>query len=84
MAKAKKISKEELESVRLTVTNFNRLKASLGELEFEKSKVLAQVSELETALKGEQKSLEDKYGQVTINLDTGEYEEVVQEAEEVK
>ena len=84
MADAKKITEQELEAVRLAVSNFNRAKAALGDLEFEKSKLLTQVVELEEALKAEQKKLEDTYGSITVNLDNGEYEEAVEEAEEVK
>lgn len=84
MADAKKITEQELEAVRLAVSNFNRAKSTLGDLEFEKSKLLTQVVELEEALKVEQQKLESTYGQITVNLDTGEYEETVQEAEEVK
>jgi hypothetical protein len=74
MAKAKKITQEELEAVRLAVSNFNRAKGALGDLEFEKSKILSQVVVLEEALQSEQKKLEETYGSITVNLETGEYE----------
>lgn len=74
MADAKKITQEELEAVRLAVSNFNRAKAALGDLEYDKSKLLTQVAELESALQVEQKKLEDAYGSITVNLETGEYE----------
>jgi len=81
MAKAKKIKKEELEAVREALTNFNRAKTQLGELEYQKSQLVSQVMQLEADLKLQQKSLEENYGSVTINLENGEYEEAVQEAE---
>jgi len=81
MAKAKKIKKEELEAVREALTNFNRAKTQLGDLEYQKSQLVSQVMQLEADLKLQQKSLEENYGSVTINLETGEYEEAVQEAE---
>jgi len=81
MAKAKKIKEEELEAVREALTNFNRAKTQLGELEYQKSQLVSQVMQLEADLKLQQKSLEENYGSVTINLETGEYEEAVQEAE---
>lgn len=83
MADAKKIKEEELEAVRSAVGAFNRAKGTLGDLEYQKSQLIAQVAELEEALKAEQKKLEDAYGSITINLDTGEYEEAVEEAQEV-
>lgn len=81
MSDVKKIKEEELEAVRVAVSNFNRAKATLGDLEYQKSQIVSQVIELEEALKSEQKKLEDAYGSITVNLDTGEYEEVVEEAQ---
>lgn len=84
MAKAKKIKQEELEAVRLAVSNFNRAKSALGDLEYQKAQVTAQATGLEEALKAEQQKLEDAYGSITINLENGEYEEVVEEAQTVE
>ena len=84
MAKAKKITQEELETVRLAVSNFNRAKGSLGDLEYQKAGLVAQISELEAALKAEQEKLEKSYCSITINLENGEYKEVVEEAETVE
>lgn len=81
MAEANKITQEELEAVRLAVSNFNRAKGALGDLEFEKSKVLSQVVALEEALQSEQKKLEETYGSITVNLETGEYKANEEEAE---
>jgi len=81
MAEANKITQEELEAVRLAVSNFNRAKGALGDLEFEKSKVLSQVVVLEEALQSEQKKLEETYGSISVNLETGEYKANEEEAE---
>jgi hypothetical protein len=83
MAEAKKIKDEELEAVRLAVSNFNRGKSTLGDLEYQKSQLISEVQKLETALKAEQTKLENIYGSITVNLDSGEYEESVEEAQEV-
>lgn len=83
MADAKKITQEELEAVRTAVSNFNRAKATLGDLEYQKAQLISQTVELEEALKAEQQKLEEAYGSITVNLDNGEYEEAVEEAEEV-
>jgi len=80
MAKAKKIKEEELQAVREAIANFNRAKTTLGDLEYQKSQLVSQVMELEAALKLEQEKLEKEYGSITVNLETGEYEEAVQEA----
>ena len=80
MAKAKKIKKEELQVIREAVSILNRAKSNLGEMEYQKSQLVSQISVLEQNLKSEQVKLEETYGSVTINLETGEYEEAAQEA----
>ena len=83
MAKAKKITKEELSAVQGAVNNINNLYMSVGRAIVELIKTSGGIDDLDAALKSHQKDLEDKYGSITINLQTGEYEEVVEEAEEV-
>ena len=80
MAKAKKIKEEELQTIREAVAGLNRAKSNLGEMEYQKSQLVSQISVLEQNLKSEQVKLEETYGSVTINLETGEYEEAAQEA----
>lgn len=83
MAKAKKITKEELAAVQGAVNNINNLYMNVGRAIVDVIKNSGSLDTLDAALKEQQKSLEDKYGSVTINLQTGEYEEVVEEAQEV-
>jgi hypothetical protein len=80
MADAKKIKEEELQVIREAVSNFNRAKATLGDLEYQKSQLVSQIAVLEENLKSEQVKLEESYGSITVNLENGEYEETVQEA----
>jgi len=75
MAKAKKITKEELSAVQGAVNNINSLYMSVGRAIVEVIKNSGTLETLEAALKEEQKALEEKYGSVTVNLQTGEYEE---------
>lgn len=82
MAKAKKITKEELSAVQGAVNNINSLYMSVGRAIVEVVKNSGSLDMLEAALKEEQQALEEKYGSVTVNLQTGEYEEVTEEAEE--
>lgn len=81
MAKAKKITSEELEKVQQAVSAFSRAKANIGELEYQKSQLLSQVMQLEVNVKQVQSELEEKYGSVTIDLTTGEYKEEEENAE---
>lgn len=80
MADAKKIKEEELQVIREAVSNFNRAKSTLGDLEYQKSQLVSQIAVLEENLKSEQVKLEESYGSITVNLENGEYEETVQEA----
>lgn len=86
MAKAKKITKEELEAVQQPVTNINNLYANVGRtvvgLLRSMGVAVTELDNLESALQEQQRELEEKYGSVTINLSNGEYEEVVEEATE--
>ena len=81
MAKAKKITQEELQAVQGAVNNINNLYMAVGRAMLGIMQNKQDLESLELALQAEQKTLEDKYGSITINLSTGEYEEAVQEAE---
>jgi predicted nucleic acid-binding Zn-ribbon protein len=77
--KTKKITTEELEAV---VKNQNAQQAylsNIGSLEFQKSVLSAELSGLVQESEALKKSLEEAYGQVQIDLKTGEYTEVEKE-----
>ena len=82
MAKAKKITKEELAAVQGAVNNINNLYMNVGRAIVDVIKNSGSLDMLDAALKEQQQALEEKYGSVTVNLQTGEYEEVVEEAVE--
>ena len=83
MAKAKTLKKDELESVRKAVGAANSLTNQLGQLELQKAHLLSQALTANAQVKEEQKLLEETYGSVSINLETGEITETVEEAVEV-
>ena len=82
MAKAKKITKDELSAVQDAVNNINNLYMTVGRAIVGIINDSSNLDTLEATLKEQQQALEEKYGSVTVNLQTGEYEEVVKEAEE--
>lgn len=82
MAKSKKITKDELASIQEAVGNINNLYMNVGRAIVGVIMDSGSLEALNTALKEQQESLEKKYGAVTVNLQTGEYEEVVEEAVE--
>lgn len=84
MADKLKLSEEELKSIQTAVSNLNQAKTILGDLSNQAYKAQLQVVAMEEAMAAAQKSLEDTYGSISVDLNTGEYEEVVEEAETVE
>ena len=84
MADKLKLTEEELKAVQTAVSNVNQAKTILGDATTQAHLAQLQVLELDKALQGEQKTLEGKYGAISIDITTGEYEEVVEEAETVE
>ena len=56
----------------------------VGVLESQKHQVLHALAGVDQEIEENKKALENKYGKVSINLQDGTYEEIVEEAEEVK
>jgi RNA-binding protein YlmH len=83
MADKAKLTEEELKSIQAAVSNLNQAKTILGDVTNQAYKAQLQVNQMEEAMASAQKELEDTYGSITVDLSTGEYEEVVEEAEEV-
>ena len=78
MAKKKKLTKDELEKVKNAVGMVRNITNRIGDLEIAKSKMILEYDKAQSQLAEEQKVLEDKYGNVSINLEDG----VITEAEE--
>ena len=71
MAKKKKLTKDELEKVKNAVGTVRNITARIGDLEIAKSKMIVEYDTAQAQLAEEQKVLEDKYGNVSINLEDG-------------
>ena len=82
--KANKLTKDELEQVRKAVNSVRALTNRIGDLEIAKSTMIAEYQKAQAQLAEEQKILQDKYGNISIDIESGEYEEVVEEAETVE
>ena len=72
----KKITEEELKSVQEKVGKINNVQMQVGGLEAQKHIALHQITNLQDELQALQKTLEDKYGKVSVNLQTGEITEI--------
>ena len=73
---ANKLSEKDLKSLQENVSKLNQIHIDLGRLENQKHKILHQVNEIESLFDELQKELEEKYGKVNINIETGEFEEI--------
>jgi len=69
-----KIKAEELQSVKQAVYNLNQAKMILGDASHKAYKAQLNVVSMEKILEQEQKNLEETYGPITLDLETGEYE----------
>jgi len=76
MAKAKKITKEQLEKIVLQQKDLGTLLTNMGVLETQKHSLLHQVADLNKDIEDFKAVLESEYGAININLEDGSYEEI--------
>ena len=81
---AKKITEEELKSIQDKVNLINQAQMQVGGLELQKNAAIDQVKTLQMQLQVTQKELEEKYGQVSVNLQDGTISEISEENESNK
>ena len=81
MSKEQKITKKELKTVTDQQGKIQTVIFDLGSLEAKKFEISGSLQEHNNALNETKKELEEKYGQVNINLKDGTYEEIVPEVE---
>ena len=68
----KKVTDEQLEQLQKFVATINEGQATIGGLEMQKQEMISQVEKVIADLKSMQADLEKEYGNVTVNLTTGE------------
>ena len=69
--KPQNITQEELKSLQELVNAMNRAQMEIGSLESRKHTMLHQVSGLQSQMQTMQKTFEDTYGKVDINITDG-------------
>jgi hypothetical protein len=69
--KPQNITTEELEGLQNLVNSMNRVQMEIGNLESRKHTMLHQVSGLQSQMQTMQKTFEDTYGKVDINITDG-------------
>jgi hypothetical protein len=79
-----KISKEELKELQEQEQKKNAIKHDLGVLETQKHSLLHIWADIISQQEGAKKELEEKYGKVNINLETGSYEKIEEQKDDTK
>ena len=84
--KENKITEKELKTIKEQQQKIQTVVFDLGALEAKKFEISVALKQFNEALNSTKKELEEKYGQVNIDLKDGSYEEIVEEVvtEEVK
>ena len=77
--KVNKIEEQELTTVKEQQGKIQQVVMDLGSLELRKAEILGAYSEFAKELDVTKKELEEKYGQVNINLQDGSYEKIKEE-----
>tara|TARA_B100000780_G_scaffold141562_1_gene99098 strand:+ start:324 stop:596 length:273 start_codon:yes stop_codon:yes gene_type:complete len=74
-----KITDKELETIKAQQGKIQTVVYDLGALEAKKFEISVALKDFNDELNKTKKELEEKYGQVNINLQDGSYEEIVEE-----
>ena len=72
----KKIREEQLEKIVSQKKKLDQLVLNIGAIESQKHFLLHEVAETEKVMSEIKAELESEYGAVSINLETGEYDEI--------
>ena len=79
-----KITEEQLKEIRETQGKVNQILNNIGFIEIQKSALKVEFSKENEKAEEVKKKLEEEYGPINIDLQTGEYTIVEQKEEEVK
>jgi len=75
-----KIKKKELEAVTSIKKELDSIVSEIGIVETQKHALLHKVAKVNESLAEEKKVLEEAYGKISIDLETGEYTEITEKA----
>ena len=79
---ANKIKEEQLKDLQGKVSVIQQIQGQIGNIEGQKHLLLHQLVSAQEDLQKMQGELEKEYGKVSINIQDGSYEEIVEEAVE--
>ena len=77
-----KISQEQLEELQGYVGKLNNAASQIGNLELQKHQLNHAAAEVQSDLQKFQAKLEEKYGQIKIDIQTGNFEPIEEEGGE--
>ena len=77
--KENKITEEELKEIQTNQSNLQQRLTNIGFLEVQKANDLGLIAKFQKEMDDLKKKLEDVYGAININVQTGEYTEVTEE-----
>jgi|TARA_R100000482_G_C5088339_1_gene129566 hypothetical protein len=90
MEKNNKLTKEELEGIYLiqkenqeNINNLGLIEFQVGKLEQEKQNIINKIEDLENKFQAKLESLKEKYGEINLDLSTGEFTEAKKTSETV-
>jgi|TARA_R110002126_G_scaffold1703_3_gene10122 hypothetical protein len=75
MAKAKKITKDELQIINETSTKFNEILIQLGSLNLAQQDLTMEAAKFRSEIEKVKLNLQEKYGNVNVDLKDGTYTE---------
>ncbi len=71
----KKLEKTELKELQIIIQRVNNLQMQIGSMEAQKHELLHAITDASTEFQVKQSLLKDKYGNVDIDITTGEIKE---------
>jgi len=72
---AKKLKKEDLTNLQVAVNKVNQIQLQVGGLELQKHELMHTIAKAQTELANVQNDLKEKYGDISVDINTGEIAE---------
>lgn len=74
-----KIEEKELEAIQQLILSIDNIKGQIGKMELDKMALYDKYQDMNKSLEERADALKEKYGDINVNLSTGEYEEITEE-----
>jgi hypothetical protein len=84
MKKVNTITEQELAEIKELISATQKVENEVLEFEFRKHHAMHLHADLSMKLDAAKKAIETNYGKINVNLETGEYTEIIEDAEVVE